>query len=109
MENRRMMWVMFAEDLDSQISDEIVTARECQEQIDKALAKMREAADSESIMALAEGIAYNRSIQQIYLERAAAVMELYGILSPKEDTHDLQTIEEKHAAFLDLVEGRNRH
>ena len=39
LENRHMMWMVFAEDLDSQISGEIVTARECQEQIDKALAK----------------------------------------------------------------------
>ena len=63
--------------------------------IEQHLSMMRKAEDEESAVCIAKSISYNRRMMAVYLERAAAVLELIGVFHSETDCIDYETIREK--------------
>ena len=67
------------------IEQEIEYAEAHMGNVDKLLRRLSEAEDRDFLITLASGIADNRNMMNVPLQRAAIVLELTGLLSPKED------------------------
>lgn len=76
--------------------------------IENHLNTMRNVVDEDTAVGLAKSIIYNRQMMQLYLERAAAMLELLGLFDPENDGMEYMTLRDKADALNEAARLSNQ-